>query len=58
MYSRSFQDVDGHLWEAIWMDQSAIDQQLSATTASPVTGAFLTRKDDACRTSWPYPQRR
>ena len=26
MYSRNFQDVDGHLWEVIWMDPSAIDQ--------------------------------
>jgi uncharacterized protein len=26
MYGRSFQDPDGHLWELIWMDQSAIEQ--------------------------------
>ncbi|WP_248927845.1 VOC family protein [Paenibacillus hamazuiensis] len=26
MYSRSFQDVDGHIWEVIYMDQSAIQQ--------------------------------
>jgi predicted lactoylglutathione lyase len=24
MYSRSFQDLDGHLWEIFYMDQSAI----------------------------------
>ena len=23
MYSRSFQDVDGHIWEVFWMDMSA-----------------------------------
>jgi uncharacterized protein len=26
MYSRSFQDPDGHLWELIWMDPSAMEQ--------------------------------
>lgn len=26
MYSRSFQDPDGHLWELIYMDASAIEQ--------------------------------
>jgi uncharacterized protein len=26
MYGRSFQDLDGHLWELIWMDPSAIEQ--------------------------------
>ncbi len=25
MYSRSFQDLDGHLWEVIWMDQSSTE---------------------------------
>jgi len=25
MYGRSFQDLDGHLWEVIWMDPSAIE---------------------------------
>lgn len=24
MYGRSFQDLDGHIWEPFWMDQSAI----------------------------------
>jgi predicted lactoylglutathione lyase len=24
MYGRSFQDVDGHLWEFFWMDPSAV----------------------------------
>lgn len=27
MYGRSFNDPDGHLWEVIWMDPSAIEQQ-------------------------------
>lgn len=26
MYGRSFQDLDGHLWELIWMDPNAIEQ--------------------------------
>ena len=25
MYSRSFHDPDGHLWEVLWMDQAAIE---------------------------------
>lgn len=27
MYGRSFNDLDGHIWELIWMDPSAINQQ-------------------------------
>lgn len=26
MYSRSFHDLDGHHWEAIWMDPAAVEQ--------------------------------
>lgn len=26
MYVRSFQDLDGHLWEVIYMDESAVNQ--------------------------------
>ena len=26
MYSRDFTDLDGHVWEAVWMDPSAIPQ--------------------------------
>ncbi|MFC5528235.1 VOC family protein [Cohnella yongneupensis] len=26
MYSRSFQDVDGHIWEVFYMDESAVPQ--------------------------------
>ncbi|MDQ6437165.1 VOC family protein [Mesorhizobium sp. LHD-90] len=25
MYSRSFEDPDGHVWEVVWMDQAAVD---------------------------------
>jgi uncharacterized protein len=27
MYSRSFQDPDGHIWEVLWMDPAAIKGQ-------------------------------
>ena len=27
MYSRSFSDLDGHVWEMFWMDLNAIPQQ-------------------------------
>ena len=27
MYSRSFQDIDGHLWEVLYMDENAMPQQ-------------------------------
>lgn len=27
MYGRNFQDIDGHLWEVFWMDESAIKKQ-------------------------------
>ena len=27
MYSRSFYDLDGHYWEAVWMDPAALEQQ-------------------------------
>ncbi len=26
MYGRSFQDIDGHLWEVVYMDSSALNQ--------------------------------
>jgi predicted lactoylglutathione lyase len=26
MYGRSFQDLDGHLWEVFWMDPAALEQ--------------------------------
>jgi predicted lactoylglutathione lyase len=27
MYARSFQDIDGHLWEVMYMDPAAVRQQ-------------------------------
>ncbi|SED72429.1 hypothetical protein SAMN05216483_4413 [Streptomyces sp. 2131.1] len=27
MYGRSFQDPDHHIWEVVWMDPSAVDDQ-------------------------------
>ena len=27
MYGRNFQDIDGHLWEVFWMDESAMKKQ-------------------------------
>jgi predicted lactoylglutathione lyase len=26
MYGRSFEDLDGHVWEIIWMDPSSVEQ--------------------------------
>ena len=30
MYSRSFEDLDGHVWEPMWMDAAAAEQGASA----------------------------
>jgi uncharacterized protein len=30
MYSRSFEDPDGHVWEIVWMDPAAAEQGASA----------------------------
>ncbi len=30
MYSRSFEDLDGHVWEPMWMDPAAAAQGASA----------------------------
>ena len=35
MYGRSFNDPDGHLWEVVWMDPSALEQ--SPTEAAGVS---------------------
>jgi uncharacterized protein len=36
MYESSFQDPDGHMWEVIWMDPSAVEQeQEQPQTAEP-----------------------
>jgi predicted lactoylglutathione lyase len=34
MYVRNFQDLDGHLWELAYMDESAVPQQSSAAEAT------------------------
>ncbi len=37
MYQRSFHDLDGHLWEVLWMDPVAAEQgpaEVSQTAAS------------------------
>lgn len=33
MYGRSFQDPDGHLWEVMWMDASALEQASAGSGA-------------------------
>jgi hypothetical protein len=33
MYARSFQDPDGHLWEVVWMDMAAVEQEAPAVWA-------------------------
>lgn len=34
MYSRSFEDLDGHVWEVVWMDPAAVMPQETATPAA------------------------
>jgi hypothetical protein len=29
MYGRSFEDLDGHIWEPMWMDLEAAGQAMS-----------------------------
>ena len=33
MYSRSFQDPDGHVWEVVWMDEAAVASEAGAAGA-------------------------
>jgi uncharacterized protein len=33
MYSRSFQDPDGHVWEVLWMDEAAAEAEAEASKA-------------------------
>jgi predicted lactoylglutathione lyase len=33
MYGHGFQDLDGHLWEVMWMDPAAIQQEQPAAAA-------------------------
>jgi hypothetical protein len=34
MYSRSFQDPDGHVWEVVWIDEDAAEADARATGAA------------------------
>ena len=34
MYSRSFEDPDGHLWEPMWMDMAAAEAAMAPEAAS------------------------
>ncbi|MGY3621201.1 VOC family protein [Bradyrhizobium sp. USDA 10063] len=34
MYSRSFEDPDGHIWEVVWMDVEAATKAQSATASA------------------------
>lgn len=35
MYGRSVADPDGHIWEFVWMDESAVEQGASAIDTVP-----------------------
>jgi predicted lactoylglutathione lyase len=34
MYGRSFNDLDGHLWEVVWMDPAALEQSPAEASAA------------------------
>jgi hypothetical protein len=34
MYSRSFQDPDGHVWEVVWMDEAAVASDAAQAAAA------------------------
>jgi predicted lactoylglutathione lyase len=34
MYSRAFEDPDGHIWEVMWMDMAAFEAQQAAATSA------------------------
>lgn len=34
MYSRSFQDPDGHVWEVVWMDEAAAETEAAQAGAA------------------------
>ena len=39
MYSRSFADPDGHLWEIFWMDAAALEHEPAGSGGGAQTGA-------------------
>lgn len=41
MYGRSFDDLDGHHWEVVWMDMSAVEA--AGTAAAAAAGSDLPR---------------
>lgn len=36
MYQRSFHDLDGHLWEVVWMDPTSVASTTGAATGSVI----------------------
>jgi uncharacterized protein len=36
MYSRSFQDPDGHVWEVMWMDEAAAEAEAASKAGAAV----------------------
>jgi uncharacterized protein len=34
MYSRSFQDPDGHVWEVVWMNDAAVEAEVAKAGAA------------------------
>ena len=36
MYGRSFEDLDGHIWEPMWMDMAAAPEAMSEPQPEPV----------------------
>jgi len=36
MYGRSFEDLDGHIWEPMWMDMEAATQAMAQPQPEPV----------------------
>ena len=39
MYGRSFEDLDGHIWELSWMDMAAVERSCAENAAAMVEAA-------------------
>lgn len=37
MFQRAFDDLDGHTWEIIWMDEAAMQEAMKAASDQPAT---------------------
>jgi len=37
MFLRAFDDLDGHTWEIVWMDEAAMQASMEAASAQPAT---------------------